>query len=161
MNRADHFRIVSGGQTGVDRAALDAAIELGIPYGGWCPKRRLAEDGKIPEIYNLKETPSKTYKERTILNVRDSDATLIITWGRPKGGTGYTLKKAYEQNRPSFIFDMETDTDIGSIVKWVRDNDIKVLNVAGPRESFMPGIVYKLSKEVLRRLFSTFSIEMF
>jgi hypothetical protein len=72
-------RIISGGQTGVDRAALDAAIELGIPHGGWCPKRRLAEEGKIPEVYNLKETPSGTYKERTIFNVRDSYATLIIT----------------------------------------------------------------------------------
>ena len=81
-------RIVSGGQTGVDRAALDVALELSIPCGGWCPKGRKAEDGALPARYPLKETPSEEYAQRTTWNVRDSDGTLILTHGAPTGGTG-------------------------------------------------------------------------
>lgn len=78
--------IRSGGQTGVDRAALNVAIRLGIPCGGWCPQGRLAEDGRIPLCYPLRETPTAEYAERTMWNVRDSDGTLILTWGEPAGG---------------------------------------------------------------------------
>src|SRR6266571_9073801 len=80
-------KIVSGGQTGVDRAALDVALELGIPCGGWCPRGRRAEDGIIPERYPLIETPTTAYPQRTERNVRDSDGTLVLTVGRADGGT--------------------------------------------------------------------------
>src|SRR3954454_8651242 len=86
-------KIVSGGQTGVDRAALDVALALGIPCGGWCPKGRKAEDGPIEDRYPLSETPSSDYRQRTLWNIRDSDATLILTWGEPTGGTLLTVKE--------------------------------------------------------------------
>lgn len=88
------IKIISGGQTGVDRAALDAALQLGIPCGGWCPKGRKAKDGPIPDRYPLKETESGSYPVRTEMNVRDSDGTLILTWGRPTGGTALTVRLA-------------------------------------------------------------------
>lgn len=87
-------KIISGGQTGVDRAGLDVAIALGIPHGGWCPKGRKAEDGTIPAIYQIQETPKTNYKQRTGWNVRDSDGTLILTLGEPTGGTAATIKLA-------------------------------------------------------------------
>src|SRR5262249_20137195 len=85
-------RLVSGGQTGVDRAALDAALEVGVPCGGWCPKGRKAEDGRIDDRYPLCETPSAAYSQRTRWNVRDSDGTLVLAWGEPTGGTLLTVK---------------------------------------------------------------------
>ncbi len=87
-------RIVSGGQTGADRGGLDAAIELGIPHGGWCPKGRKSEDGTIPLIYQLVETSSSDYKVRTEKNVADSDATVIFTYGKPTGGSKPTANFA-------------------------------------------------------------------
>src|SRR5210317_1948565 len=81
------LRIVSGGQTGVDRGALDAALTLGRVCGGWCPEGRLADDGPIPARYPLQELPGGGYRARTRRNVRDSDATLIVTFGAPTGGT--------------------------------------------------------------------------
>ena len=87
-------KIISGGQAGVDRAALDIALELGIECGGWCPKGRGAEDGRIGPKYPLLETGSEDPNVRTERNVRDSDATLIFTWGKPTGGTAYTIKMA-------------------------------------------------------------------
>src|SRR5438876_4889366 len=86
--------IVSGGQTGVDRAALDVALELGIPCGGWCPKGRRAEDGRIPLRYPLEETTLNIYPQRTEWNVRDSDGTLVLTTGRPEGGSALTNELA-------------------------------------------------------------------
>lgn len=100
--RQDHFvkRIVSGGQTGVDRGALDAAIFLGIAHGGWCPQGRLAEDGTIPPRYELTETNSSKYPIRTQQNVIDSDGTLILYAGELQGGTSLTLRFARERNKP-------------------------------------------------------------
>ncbi|MFQ5587063.1 MAG: putative molybdenum carrier protein, partial [Thermodesulfobacteriota bacterium] len=92
--------IVSGGQTGVDRAALDVALELGIRCGGWCPKGRLAEDGVIDSRYHLDETGSKSYSQRTEWNVRDSDGTLILTVEEPTGGTALTIRAAEELGKP-------------------------------------------------------------
>ncbi len=89
-------RVFSGGQTGVDRAALDVALDLGFPCGGWCPSGRRAEDGPLKEIYPLKETPSKNYAQRTEWNVRDSDGTLVLHRGSLSGGTAFTIELAEE-----------------------------------------------------------------
>jgi hypothetical protein len=95
-NQKQGFKIISGGQTGVDRAALDAALALNIPCGGWCPKGRKAEDGPIPERYPLQETSSADYRVRTEKNVTDSDGTLILTRGPVTGGTAYTVIVSHE-----------------------------------------------------------------
>src|SRR5947209_20410690 len=100
------MRIVSGGQTGVDRAALDVALALGIPCGGWCPRGRRAEDGPIPERYPLVETPTDEYPERTERNVCDSDGTLILTRGQPDRGTALTARLANRHKKPLYVVDL-------------------------------------------------------
>ena len=100
-------RIVSGGQTGVDRAGLDAAMEIGLPIGGYVPKGRLAEDGQVPDKYPMTETGSKDYKERTKRNVLESDGTLIINIGPLKSGTALTAKIAHENNKPLMIVQLD------------------------------------------------------
>lgn len=132
--------VVSGGQTGVDRAALDAARELGLPTGGWCPRGRRAEDGPIAPEYPLRETPSDDYAQRTEWNVRDSDGTLVLTRGRPAGGTAFTIGVARSLGRPLLVLDLRDDPDPGAVRRWARAAGIAVLNVAGPRESQRPGI---------------------
>jgi predicted Rossmann fold nucleotide-binding protein DprA/Smf involved in DNA uptake len=104
-------KIISGGQTGVDRAALDVAMELGIPCGGWCPQGRRAEDGRIPERYPLQEASSKEYPVRTRLNVEDSDGTLVLTASSPTGGTALTLKLARQLHKPFLLIDLARDAD--------------------------------------------------
>lgn len=136
-------RIVSGGQTGVDRGALDAALSLGLPCGGWCPRGRLAEDGPIAPRYPLRETPTADYPQRTAWNVRDSDGTLVLTRGRPRGGTALTLSLAREQGRPFLILDLSSPIDPETMVRWAEEKRISVLNVAGPRESQQPGIQHE------------------
>ena len=133
-------KVVSGGQTGVDRAALDAARAIGLPMGGWCPRGRLAEDGAIAAQYPLRETPGEDYAERTEWNVRDSDATLVLTRGRPSPGTALTIELARRIERPLLVLDLRDDPDPGAVARFVRDGAITVLNVAGPRESQSPGI---------------------
>lgn len=132
-------KIVSGGQTGVDRAALDAAMEKGISVGGWCPKGRRAEDGEIQSRYPLRETPSHEYEERTSWNVRDSDATLILVSGNPVGGTHFTMAEARRLGRPHLSVDPFAD-EPEPVVQWLQRLSVGVLNVAGPRESTRPGI---------------------
>jgi hypothetical protein len=133
-------RIVSGGQTGVDRAALDAALALGLPCGGWCPRGRRAEDGPIDPRYPLQETPSADYPQRTEWNVRDSDGTLVLTRGRPHGGTALTIALARRLGRPVLVLDLEQGPDPAEVPEWVEEKEVVVLNVAGPRESLQPGI---------------------
>ena len=133
-------KIISGGQTGVDRAALDVALDLGFEAGGWAPKGRRAEDGIIPERYPLKETPSREYEQRTEWNVRDSDATLVLTTVRPEGGTASTIEIAHRMQRPVFVVDLLKPHNIASIQFWLDYEKVKVLNIAGPRESKVPGI---------------------
>ena len=133
-------KIISGGQTGVDRAALDVALELGIPCGGWCPKGRLAEDGSIDPRYPLKETNSSEYRERAEKNVEDSDGTLILTWGAPSGGTDFTIQMAEKHKKPYLVIDLDETEDPTGVVNWIKAQGIALLNVAGPRESKAPGI---------------------
>jgi hypothetical protein len=146
-------KIVSGGQTGVDRAALDVALELAMPCGGWCPQGRSAEDGQIPGRYPLQETEGRKYKFRTSLNVRDSDATLILNLGSLEGGTGLTKILAVKLRRPYLVVDLEQEQDLQAVRHWLRENNVKVLNVAGPRESKRPGI-HKIAVSYLNRLLS-------
>ncbi len=133
-------KIVSGGQTGVDRAALDAALEARLACGGWCPREREAEDGVIPARSPLAETPARDPAQRTAWNVRDSDATLILVRGRPRGGTSLTVQRAAAEGRPCRIVDLAANPDPGDVSEWIRSTGIRVLNVAGPRESEAPGI---------------------
>ena len=133
-------KIISGGQTGVDRAALDAALAHGVPAGGWCPRKRRAEDGPIPETYPLRETPSEEYEQRTVWNVRDSDGTLIITDGELEGGTALTMKEARRQGRAVLHVRTSDPVPVEMIRAWGEDHDVRVLNVAGPRASEVEGI---------------------
>ncbi|MBT3192632.1 MAG: hypothetical protein HN341_08765 [Verrucomicrobia bacterium] len=145
------MKIISGGQTGVDRAALDVALSGGLPAGGWCPKGRRAEDGILPRHYPLEETQSSAYDERTEQNVRDSAATLIITRGEPSGGTAYTIAMAQKWNRPYTIVDLDREVSLPDIREWLCLRHITILNIAGPRESTTPGI-YAAAAALLARL---------
>ncbi|NIP16804.1 MAG: hypothetical protein GWM87_00550 [Xanthomonadales bacterium] len=134
--------IVSGGQTGVDRGALDAAIECGSPCRGWCPAGRRAEDGPIPAKYPLRELGSADYADRTRANVRDSDGTLVLSFSRYGPGTQLTADHARRLNRPLLNLDAEATevaSAIDTILEFIARHRIGVLNVAGPRASEAPG----------------------
>jgi len=131
--------IVSGGQTGADRGALDAALEAGVPCGGWCPRGRRAEDGIIPERYPLRETPTADYPQRTAWNVRDSDGTVILHRGRVDRGTALTERLARRALKPVLLLDVRT-AEPPSLAAWIDQERIERLNVAGPRESRAPGL---------------------
>lgn len=145
------IRIVSGGQTGVDRAALDVALELGLPCGGWCPKGRRALDGSIPLRYPLKESESRDYSVRTRLNVQDSDATLILNCGELSGGTAYTLQVSEELEKPFLVVNVDNPADPVAVRQWVENSRIRTLNIAGPRENKCPGI-YQQARSFLLAL---------
>jgi hypothetical protein len=136
-------RIVSGGQTGVDRGALDAALELGVPCGGWCPKGRRAEDGRLESRYPLRETSSPRYPQRTEWNVRDSDGTLVLARGALRAGSALTVELARRRAKPWLVVDLTREGGgqaVPDVVAWIHRHAVKVLNVAGPRESENPGI---------------------
>ena len=129
-------KIISGGQTGADRAALDFAIKMEIPHGGWVPKGRLAEDGPLPSKYHLKEMRTKIYAKRTEKNVVDSDDTLIVSHGKLSGGSQYTMDMAILHEKPWLHIDLtETSTleAAQKVIEWTLDNGIETLNIAGPR----------------------------
>lgn len=144
-------RIISGGQTGVDRAALDVAREFGLARGGWCPRGRKAEDGPIPTVYPLDETKSAKYAVRTRWNVRDADATLILTTGPPSGGTELTQTIAEQLGRLHLVIDLNQPTNAVPVACWLKSHRIMILNVAGPRESTSPGI-YNRARDFLREV---------
>lgn len=136
-------KIVSGGQTGADRAALDWAITHHIAHGGWCPKGRLAADGLLPLCYQLRETESAGYRQRTKRNVQDSDATLIFNIGELEGGTQQTVRFAVTLKKPHRVFQLdqrELPAIAGEIVEWLKQDQFASLNIAGPREEKRPGI---------------------
>lgn len=151
------MKIVSGGQTGADRAALDFAIEKGIEYGGWVPKGRLAEDGVIPARYStLRETSTSRYPERTRKNVEDSDGTLIVSHGELTGGSMLTHTIAGSINRPCLHLDLEAapiTTAADELRKWTTRNDVRILNVAGPRAS-SDSQIYSKTRKLLRLAFA-------
>jgi hypothetical protein len=131
-------KIISGGQTGVDRAALDVAPKHGIESGGWCPTGRLDEFGRIPDRYPVRELESGGFTERTLQNIKDSDGTVIIYPGKLSGGTEQTVHFCAEQRRPHELIDssnVSTEKAAQLIADFVRANKIDVLNVAGPRQS--------------------------
>jgi hypothetical protein len=144
-------KTVSGGQTGVDRAALDVSLERGLPCGGWCPQGRRAEDGPIDPRYPLTETPSPDYPQRTEWNVRDADGTPVLTRGRPKGGTALTVAVAKRLAKPYLVVNLNKRPAVKKVRDWAAGHQVRVLNVAGPRESENPGI-YEQAVQFLRQL---------
>lgn len=145
--------ILSGGQTGVDRAALDAALDCGLAIGGWCPRGRRAEDGVIAERYPLVETPSKDYRQRTKWNVRDSDATLILVLGELSGGSRLTAGTARSLGKPLFVGRLDLYATAREVGEFVEAHRVRTLNVAGPRESRCPGI-HARAYALLRTVFA-------
>ena len=133
-------KIISGGQTGVDRAALDVALALGLPVGGWCPKGRRAEDGIIPDRYPLTETPEPDYETRSRRNVEDADGTLILNLGRLEGGTALTADHARQVGKPCLVVALEEGIEPAAFRDWLDSNRIATSDVAGPRERQRPGV---------------------
>jgi hypothetical protein len=147
-------KIISGGQTGVDRGALDAALEAQFPCGGWCPEARRAEDGTIPEQYPVTVLPDAGYRQRTKRNVMDSDGTLIIYFSELAGGTRETLRFCERLGKPALTVDgTQTSIDLaaGAAADFIAHHRITVLNVAGPRESTHNG-AGEYAKLVVRRI---------
>lgn len=142
MSSPSSLVIVSGGQTGADRAALDFALRHGFPHRGWCPAGRLAEDGRLDACYRLRETPSPAYAQRTEWNVRDSDGTVIFTLhGTLTGGTLLTWEYAQQHGKPVLVLVAgQTPAPAKALREFLRQHHIHVLNVAGPRASFAPKI---------------------
>lgn len=145
-------KIVSGGQTGADQAGLDVAIELGIPHGGWVPRGRKTEAGRLADRYHVKEISSISYIQRTLMNVIDSDGTLLISHGKVSGGSAVTRALAAKHGKPCLHVDLnevETGEAVAAATNWIDAREIKILNVAGPRASEDAGI-YEDAKRFLR-----------
>jgi hypothetical protein len=141
LRNVEALAIFSGGQTGVDRAALDAALSAGAPCGGWCPAGRLAEDGVLPERYPLREAIEGGYRERTRANVRDSGGTLVIHAGELEGGTAQTINFCQAHGKPYLLIDSNAVTPEAAAAtarRFVSEHRIAILNVAGPRASKHP-----------------------
>jgi hypothetical protein len=148
-------KIISGGQTGADRAALDVAMKFAIPHGGWIPKGRNAEDGPLNDRYHLTELPSTSYAKRTEKNILDSDATLIISHGRLTGGSAYTRKMAGEHSRPFLHIDLNRTNAFDAaqtVNSWILRRNIETLNVTGPRASKDP-LIYQATFDLMQTTF--------
>lgn len=149
------IKIISGGQTGVDRASLDAAIDLGLECGGFCPKGRRSEDGIIPTKYPLTETSTDQYPERTELNVKSGDGTLVVIDREPDKGTSLTISLCKLYHKPYLIADLARENAETEVIHWIEENKIDILNVAGNRESVSPGInirTYKFLVTIFSKL---------
>ena len=143
--------LISGGQTGVDRAALDWAISRNINHGGWCPKGRLASDGPLPHCYLLSETESTGYRQRTKLNVQDSDATLIFNIELLEGGTLQTVKFARGMKKPYRIIQLESCRPQAAAIEvtiWLKCFHFPILNIAGPSEARRSGIYARVLQDL-------------
>ena len=156
MKQKRILKVISGGQTGADRAAFDFALENNFEIAGWIPKNRLAEDGRVSEKYkNLRETETENSAERTELNVRDSDATLILSHGGLFGGSRLTKQFAEKYQKPFLHIDFlawSFDEAVEKTKEWLTSINCKKLNVAGSRSSEDPNI-YEKTKELLKKLF--------
>lgn len=162
-------KVISGGQTGADRGALNAAILTETPHGGWCPAGRKAEDGAVPRKYDLQCTESDAYEERTAANAQEGDATLVFTHGAPTGGSELTLRLCREHNKPRLSIDLDHVAGpeaVRLIERWLggatqldlladhgpNPPDPCILNVAGQRESEAPGIGAAVKRIMVRIL---------
>lgn len=152
-------KIISGGQTGADQGALAACAQLGFPYGGWVPKGRRTEKGKVPAKYRMRQHWSRHYPPRTEKNVVDSDGTVIFTFGKPDGGSLLTIAFAKQHQKPWLAVDLEQPPEVAvaKILRWLKRRlpETGVLNVAGSRRSKAPGIhraVKRVVRDVIRRL---------
>ncbi len=147
------LRIISGGQTGVDRAALDFALENQIDCFGWCPKGRKAEDGVIPNTYPLKEAETSGYEKRTLKNVEESQGLMVFVDGEPDNGTILAIDHAEKQNKPIYIIhlSMNVEDQETGILDFLEDQEVTIVNIVGPRESNSPGI-YRKTKSFLEEL---------
>ncbi len=144
-------KIISGGQTGADRAALDFAIANGMPYGGWLPKGRKTEDGTLDPKYNLMEMPTADYPKRTERNVLDADGTVIVSHGLLTGGSALTREFAKKHKKHWLHVDLKeltTKEAADQLYNWLTNHQIKVLNVAGPRARKDPAI-YEATMRIL------------
>jgi len=152
-------KIVTGGQTGIDRGALDAALEAGFPCGGWAPEGRAAEDGRIPRRYPLQELAGAGYEERTLQNVADSDGTAILYSGKLEGGTRKTMLHCVEHGKPCELLNAERlspEEAARELLAFVAGNNISLLNVAGPRASKWPQ-AHQYAHSTVRNLLSAYS----
>jgi hypothetical protein len=147
------LKIISGGQTGVDRAALDTAIDLGLAHGGWCPKGRKAEDGRIPDRYQLSELDGADYTARTRQNVLDSDGTLLLLLGELQGGSLLTWRCCQLSSQPVLIVRLQRPGPDAKVLLWLESHHIQTLNVAGPRASKSPA-AYRSAHAYLLRILS-------
>ena len=149
-------KIVSGGQTGADQGALSACVQRGFPYGGWIPKGRRTEKGKVPARYRMRQHGSRHYPPRTEANVRDSDATVVFTYGKPDGGSQLTIDFAKKRGKPCLAVDLERTPAAAAarIVRWIKRTcpGTCVLNVAGSRRSKAPGIHMAVKRTILEIL---------
>lgn len=153
MSYLNTISVVTGGQTGVDRAAMDIALKQGLPLEGYCPRGRLAEDGPIAIHYPLRETDSANPAERTLINVKISQGTLILYNSQPDKGTEYTKYCCIRNNNPFLEIHLNAASqDIAKTIHWLKSSDIQKLNIAGPRESESPGI-YESTMTFLNKLF--------
>lgn len=143
MKTPDSIVLITGGQTGVDRAVLDFALHWGLTCGGWCPKGRLAEDGKIPERYPVREWQTALYEDRTRQNILDSDGVLIVFGSTMDKGTRLTHQLAKKLGKPHLVQPLELEKDYAQVNNWLTSNNIQRLNIAGPRESSEKGIYDK------------------
>jgi hypothetical protein len=147
------LKVISGGQTGVDRAGLDAALKVGFPIGGHCPKGRIAEDGVIPKIYPLIELESQELYYRTEKNVISADGTLILNKGALTHGSKRAQDLSVKYGKPCLVVHLEDPIPPAHVIRWIEGQYIQTLNVAGPRESKFPEGIYKEALVYLEKVF--------